>query len=223
MGGEQTSLENKASQETSRGMPDSSSRIVFRALQASDAPEVARIWRAGLSQTSQSQNNPFLKCAMSILLKKMEVQALGKRGDVGPEGRNLAKRWGGAEYPCSDLSSCKLMLVAVDKDRNAVVGCCGVKRGTDEQKDVEDPEKTDVFSVWRLSVSEDARGEGLGRKLMDHVEEWARLRGGKKMQLYTGNPAASKFYQKLGYSKTSAFAHEKSLLTTKLAACLLTK
>merc|ERR1711937_342506 len=79
-----------------------------------------------------------------------------------------------------------------------LVGCCGVKRGTDEQKDVEDPEKTDVFSVWRLSVSEDARGEGLGRKLMDHVEEWARLRGGKKMQLFTGNPAASKFYKSWG-------------------------
>ena len=189
-----------------------SSPIVIRAFQPSDAADVARLWKEGLAQTTDTISWLCLpkKLCMCLLLKQMEVSAFGKRGDVGPNGKNLAGHWGGVQ--ADDLSSCKLMLVAVDtRNNDAVVGCCGVTRGTDEKKDVVDKAETDVFSIWRLSVSAEARGRGLGRRLMNACEEAARLRGGKKMELYTGNPAASKFYLKLGYKKTSAFAHKKSL------------
>ena len=46
---------------------------------------------------------------------------------------------------------------------------------------------------------------------MTACEAWAAEHGGKRMVLYTGNPAASMFYVKLGYTKTSTFAHEKAL------------
>ena len=88
---------------------------------------------------------------------------------------------------------------------------CGVKRGTDEHADVTDPTATATFSVWRVSVTERARGGGVGRKLMTAAEDWAREQGGTKMQLYTGNPVASLFYRKLGYAKVSSFAHTKQL------------
>ena len=105
------------------------------------------------------------------------------------------------------------MIVAVDNDAEGgcVLGFCGVKRGTSETEDVEDT-KVDVWSIWRLSVSEDARGTGLGKGLMSRSEEWARTNGGRKIVLYTGNDAASKFYQKIGYAKTSSFRHEKKLV-----------
>lgn len=151
--------------------------------------------------------NP-LRYLMWLLLKKMELTAISPCGDVGPGGRCLVKRWGGAEYPGDDLSAHKLMLVATAGEGGPVIGCCGFKRGTDEAKDAADG---DVFSVWRLSVSAKARGRGLGRTLMERGEGWARQRGCKKVLLYTGNPVASRFYQKLAYTKTSAFAHEKSL------------
>jgi ribosomal protein S18 acetylase RimI-like enzyme len=187
------------------------SAIYLRAMQPADAPMVASLWRQGLSQSTMSQTNPCCMCLMCVLIKKMELQAISPWGDVGPEGKNLAIKWGGAEYPTEDASrDCKIMLVAVDKSQNdLIVGCCGVKRGTDENKDFADAGTTDVFSIWRLSVSEKARGGGLGRRLMKACEEWAREHGGKKMVLYTGNPAASKFYVKIGYTKSSAFAHEK--------------
>mmetsp|Transcript_9969 Transcript_9969/g.23763 ORF Transcript_9969/g.23763 Transcript_9969/m.23763 type:complete len:198 (-) Transcript_9969:60-653(-) len=188
--------------------------VTLRSIQPSDGPEVARIWKEGLSQTHQSICNPLWKCIMWLLIKQMEVGAMGKKGDVGPDGCNLLERWGGTEYPSSSSGeddTCKLMIVAINKD-GAIVGCCGVKRGTDEKKDVEDKSETDVFSIWRLSVSEAARGMGLGSLLMIKTEEWAKEHGGKNMHLFTGNPAASKFYQKIGYKKTSSFQHEKSLV-----------
>mmetsp|Transcript_23082 Transcript_23082/g.38195 ORF Transcript_23082/g.38195 Transcript_23082/m.38195 type:complete len:194 (+) Transcript_23082:162-743(+) len=189
--------------------------VDLRALQPSDGPTVARLWRDGFYQATSVMNplNP-MRYVLFLLLKKMELEARSPWGDVGPGGQNLAKTWGGATYPSEDLSSCKLMLVAVNTASSAVIGCCGVRRGIDEQKDVLDKAETDVFTIWRLAVSKTARGCGLGRKLMQHAEEWAVQRGASKMLLYTGNPAASKFYQKLGYAKTGTFTHEKRLPST---------
>jgi len=132
--------------------------------------------------------NPF-RYLMWLLLKKMELTAVSPCGDVGPGGRCLAERWGGAEYPSDDLSTCKLMLVATAGD-GSVIGCCGFKRGTDEAKDAAEGE---VFSVWRLSVSPKVRGKGLGRTLMEHGEGWARQRGCKKVLLYTGSPLCENY------------------------------
>ena len=188
----------------------SSPNVTIRSIEPSDAPEVAKIWREGLSQTYQSICNPLWKLVMFILIKQMEMKAMGKKGDVGPDGCNLVERWGGTEYPSEDSSGCKLMIVAIDNNNKSVVGFCGVKRGTDETKDTEDKDITD-FSIWRLSVSKKARGMGLGKLLMTKTEEWAKENGGKKMILFTGNPAASKFYVKIGYDKASSFQHEKAL------------
>lgn len=146
-------------------------------------------------------------------MKEYEERAFAKDGDVGPDGCNLIERWGGDE---SISSGCKCMIVAIsNRDSSGddtVLGCCGVKRGIDEATDIPDKDATDIFSIWRLSVSEDARGMGLGRLLMEKAEAYAVENGGKKMILYTGNPAASSFYQKIGYALTGAVREFEKIL-----------
>lgn len=53
--------------------------------------------------------------------------------------------------------------------------------------------------VRLLWVSEEARGQGLGKKLMNLAEDEARKRGCKHAWVDTFNPEALKFYQQLGY------------------------
>lgn len=189
--------------------------ITLRALRPEDAPAVAELWRRGLQQ-GIDETHALFRWAMRILMLLVEWHALGSSGDIGPNGENLYAAWGGAEYPAQDGdASCRLMLVALDEGAGgdgAVVGCCGVKRGSEERENVRDSTATDVFSIWRMSVSENARRGGVGRRLMTACEMWAAEHGGRKMVLSTGNPAASRFYLKLGYTNTRFALFEKELV-----------
>lgn len=187
--------------------------ITFRPIQPGDAAQVAEIWRAGLSQTYESMSDPMERERVQGFMKEYEERAFAKDGDVGPDGCNLVQRWGGKE---SFANGCKFMIVAIDdnatRTETVVLGCCGVKRGISEETDIQEKDATEVFSIWRLSVSADARGMGLGRLLMEKAEGWAVEHGGKKMILYTGNPAASSFYQKIGYGLTGAVREFEKIL-----------
>jgi GNAT superfamily N-acetyltransferase len=57
--------------------------------------------------------------------------------------------------------------------------------------------------VGELVVAGDAEGRGIGRALMDAVEEWARSRGLARVSLETGaaNAGARRFYAALGYAE----------------------
>ena len=57
----------------------------------------------------------------------------------------------------------------------------------------------DEASVWRLSVSPNARRHGLGKLLMRQAEEWAASYGAKHMSLITGNIESKQFYRRIGY------------------------
>jgi GNAT superfamily N-acetyltransferase len=52
-----------------------------------------------------------------------------------------------------------------------------------------------------LVVDEDARGEGAGRMLVEHIEAWARKRGALELNLRSNivRDGAHKFYQHLGF------------------------
>jgi ribosomal protein S18 acetylase RimI-like enzyme len=56
--------------------------------------------------------------------------------------------------------------------------------------------------VYYLAVAPDARGQGLGRTLMDAAEAWLGERGVPKVQLMVRdtNAAAQAFYTALGYA-----------------------
>lgn len=59
----------------------------------------------------------------------------------------------------------------------------------------------------RMFVSPDARGTGLGRRLLEAVESAARDRGIHTLRLETGEPqaAAIALYEKAGYVRIPAF------------------
>ncbi|WEV59758.1 GNAT family N-acetyltransferase [Bifidobacterium sp. ESL0728] len=59
-----------------------------------------------------------------------------------------------------------------------------------------------AVNVMGLAVSEDARGKGAGRKLMEAVEAWARSLNTKEVRLNSAEfrKEAHKFYQAIGYT-----------------------
>lgn len=70
---------------------------------------------------------------------------------------------------------------------------------------------TDFFTqepqgyVSDLAVSAQAEGKGVGRKLLEHAEEWARTQGYRILTLdvFAANTPARAFYIHLGYAEES--------------------
>jgi ribosomal protein S18 acetylase RimI-like enzyme len=65
-----------------------------------------------------------------------------------------------------------------------------------------------------LAVRPDCRGRGLGRQMMEAVEECLRARGCPKinLQIRTDNAAALAFYARLGYQTDDAVSMGKRLV-----------
>ena len=63
-----------------------------------------------------------------------------------------------------------------------------------------------------IHVVESARGTGLGRKLMEHVERKANLRGHSEIRLSVFSDSTSvSFYKRLGFAVVGAAPHRKQL------------
>ena len=171
--------------------------VTIRPMIEKDAPKVAEIWRNGLKQTAESYF--VLKPLMEYLLAKYSEDAMKPEGDIGPEGNNLLDIW---------LSkSDRTMLVACQD--NKCIGCIGVKVGEDMNK--QEPGST-LGSVWRMSVEESHRRQGVGLMLINAAEDWARQQRCTAMILETTNKIAAKFYtEKAGY-REEPFPKERSMI-----------
>jgi GNAT superfamily N-acetyltransferase len=131
-------------------------------------------------------------------MKKYGDHAMLPDGDVGPDGENLISNWISKED--------RIMFVALQGLK--CVGCVGVKVGTDIEKQ---ESGSVVASIWRLSVDERARRQGVGMALMCAAEDWARQQGCSSMSLKSANKIAAKFYvEKAGY-KEEPFPMDESL------------
>ena len=66
---------------------------------------------------------------------------------------------------------------------------------------------TDLKRMW---VAESARGQGLGRRLLEHLEHLARQHGSREVRLETSDvlPEAIALYQSAGYTEVSPFNDE---------------
>jgi putative acetyltransferase len=66
----------------------------------------------------------------------------------------------------------------------------------------------DYVEVKRLFVASEARGTGLGRKLMEHLEAEARAQGHRLIRLETGDKlvAAGMLYARIGFTRRGPFA-----------------
>lgn len=69
----------------------------------------------------------------------------------------------------------------------------------------------ETFGNWLcieyLFVSEELRGQGIGKKIIESAEEEAKRRGGKYVFVDTFSFQAPGFYQKLGFKEVFALNH----------------
>ena len=118
-----------------------------------------------------------------------------------PEG-NFATKLDGLDSP--DIA------LAVARLDGRALGCVGLKFEPDGTAELK-----------RLFVHSEARGSGLGRKLMDFIEALARQRGVRRIDLETGplNTEAVALYRAYGYVECGPFgdyeANPYSLFMTK--------
>lgn len=79
----------------------------------------------------------------------------------------------------------------------------------DEQHDVKATLTADILWDWiyvdELWVSAEYRGQGLGRKLMQHAEDFALSEGLQGIWLWTQSWQAEGFYRQLGYKQFTRF------------------
>ncbi|HEX2561259.1 GNAT family N-acetyltransferase [Phenylobacterium sp.] len=64
----------------------------------------------------------------------------------------------------------------------------------------------DELHVWELDVRQEAQGQGIGRRLMNHAIDWARGRGLARVTLTTFRdiPWNAPFYASLGFAAVAA-------------------
>ena len=84
--------------------------------------------------------------------------------------------------------------------RGEPVGCGGLKHHPRE----------DVSDVKRMWIAESARGLGLGRRLLEHLEGLAREHGSREVRLETGDvlTEAIALYRSAGYAEVEPFNEE---------------
>lgn len=67
--------------------------------------------------------------------------------------------------------------------------------------------------VYYVAFDPKARGQGVGRRIMDEAEHWLANQGIWKVQLLvrSGNQQAKGFYEALGYKDTQSSCFQKML------------
>jgi GNAT superfamily N-acetyltransferase len=106
----------------------------------------------------------------------------GREDDLTSWIRITAREAGRAELPVS--------WVAVD-EQGAALGAVAIGDHEDVRPDVSP-------WVWGLVVDADARGKGVGRRLIDQIAEFAQLKGYPELWVATGPPAVA-FYERCGF------------------------
>ncbi|MBI5930101.1 MAG: GNAT family N-acetyltransferase [Chloroflexi bacterium] len=84
-----------------------------------------------------------------------------------------------------------LMEVAVEKNTGKIVGVL----------DVEEELWRNTVWIWNIMLDVDARGQGIGREMIQHTISWGRRRGLRAILLetQTNNVPACKFYLRMGF------------------------
>lgn len=170
------------------GKEETKKDVIIRPMKKEDEVDVAEIWLEGLSQTADSMFVLFRPTTQNKM-KLYGEAATSEAGDIGPNGSKLMEFWGNKDD--------RVMLVAcLSEEPDKVVGAVGVKKGASYSD--KEPESTQA-SLWRMSASSQVRRRGLGEKLMQAADEWARDKYHcTSMGPWTSNGIAAKFYCEKG-------------------------
>ena len=159
--------------------------ITIRLMHAGDERAIADIWLRGLSQTADA-NLFFLRPILRSKMEQYGKEALCETGDMGLMGSKLMEVWSRPDRAM--FVAC----LAADSDR--IVGVIGVKRGASDEDEESD---STLASIWKMSVDDSARRQGIGKALVQAAEEHARTNlQCQAMVLMTANPIAGEFYEK---------------------------
>ncbi len=84
-----------------------------------------------------------------------------------------------------------LMEVAIEKKTGKIVGVL----------DVEEETWRNTAWIWNIMLDVEARGQGIGREMLNHIISWGRRRGLRAILLETqsNNVPACKFYLRMGF------------------------
>ena len=79
--------------------------------------------------------------------------------------------------------------------------------------------------VYWLAVKKRFQGQGVGRKLMEFIEKYAKKKGFRKVCLYTGKDMIKTrgFYEKIGYTLINEFPGYYGFLTGNTTAVIYAK
>jgi ribosomal protein S18 acetylase RimI-like enzyme len=79
--------------------------------------------------------------------------------------------------------------------------------------------------VYWLAVKKRCQGQGIGRRLMEFIEQYAKKNGFRKVCLYTGKDmiTARGFYEKIGYKLINEFPEYYGYTTGNTTAVLYAK
>lgn len=137
------------------------SSVVIRQFEAADQAAVAEMYRNGMKVYSE-MNNPSLQSCTSWFVNN-KLQEGGDMSDI-------------QKYFMDDPKRCFWVAVLNDK----IVGCVGAYPSTkyDDKEYIE---------LVRMSVSADARNQGVGAKFIKVLNDWAKEKGYTKIYLSTLN------------------------------------
>ncbi|MEK4059307.1 MULTISPECIES: GNAT family N-acetyltransferase [Paenibacillus] len=154
-----------------------------------------------MNSSTQEQVLQIRKCGMNDLER---VTALLREFGYPTTLSVMKERMEGME---NDPFHCTL----VAELDNEVVGMIGLRQVKSYYKHADC-----ITEINALIVSEELRGNGLGKRLVAAAEEWARGQGCCQLFLRSGNRVerapAHAFYRHMGFEQTTGYRFNKALL-----------
>lgn len=137
------------------------SSVVIRKFEPADQAAVSDMYRSGMKIYSEMDNASLASCTSWFVNNKL--QEGGDMSDI-------------QKYFMDDPKRCFWVAVL----NNKIVGCVGAYPSTkyDDKEYVE---------LVRMSVSSDARNQGVGAKFIKVLNDWGKLQGYSKIYLSTLN------------------------------------
>lgn len=158
----------------------------IRSMNTSDIPKFADIRPGFTSKTTLRVEKSGAGYRVGWNLVEVELKVPYSKGRLydfdAEERRNIANRL---------AQSNTFMEVAIENATGRIVGV----------SDVEIHEWHSAAWIWNVMLDTDARGQGIGRRFVQHTIQWARQQGMRAVMLetQTNNVPACKFYAALGF------------------------